>query len=631
MSNEEELKRRAPEPEEEREYRAPEPEEEPEYQAPEPEEELEVPANAAATAMRIWNAAAGQRWRLVLMSVFAVTYVTLQLGAVSYSAGLIDLLWGNIQECFARGESYVVAFENGGTEILTFFGLWTLSWAFYTVISFIMASFAERLNLKLREQIAAKLERLPLAYFDRHQPGETISRATNDLDKVSEVLQRGLMQVVNSGLTFLLAVILMFSVSVKLALVFTAFASVALLVTRSFAMHTLTATASRQASLGKLTGCVEQAYSGRAVIKAFGRDEASVAEIGKAAQELATASAFSDFLTQSVGPAIRFVMRLSQVVIAFLGGQMLLAGGFTVGVFQAFFQYLNHASEPLTQVSLTVNMLQGALAAAERVFRLLDEEEVEADPTSPIEPVQPVEGRIAFEHVRFGYTPENPLMRDVSLVAEPGQKIAIVGATGAGKTTLVNLLMRFYEVDGGHITLDGRDTRKMRARDLRQQFGMVLQDAWLFEGTVADNIAYGCPGATREEVIAAAKAAHVDFFIRTLPDGYDTVLAGDAEAVSAGQRQLFTIARAMLRDPAILILDEATSSVDTRTEQAIVHAMENLMAGRTSFVIAHRLSTVVDADLILVMDHGDIIEQGSHEELLARGGAYAELYQSQFA
>lgn len=606
-------------------------EEELEYQAPEPEEELEVPANAVATAVRLWNAAAGQRWRLVLMSVFAVTYVTLQLGAVSYSAGLIDLLWGNIQECFARGESYVVAFENGGTEILTFFGLWTLSWAFYTVNSFIMASFAERLNLKLREQIAAKLERLPLAYFDRHQPGETISRATNDLDKVSEVLQRGLMQVVNSGLTFLLAVILMFSVSVKLALVFTAFASVALLVTRFFAMHTLTATASRQASLGKLTGCVEQAYSGRAVIKAFGRDEASVAEIGETAQELATASAFSDFLTQSVGPAIRFVMRLSQVVIAFLAGQMLLAGSLTVGVFQAFFQYLNHASEPLTQVSLTVNMLQGALAAAERVFRLLDEDEVEADPANPIEPAQPVEGRIAFEHVRFGYTPENPLMRDVSLVAESGQKIAIVGATGAGKTTLVNLLMRFYEVDGGHITLDGRDTRKMRARDLRQQFGMVLQDAWLFEGTVAENIAYGCPGATREEVIAAAKAAHVDFFIRTLPEGYDTVLAGDAEAVSAGQRQLFTIARAMLRDPTILILDEATSSVDTRTEQAIVHAMENLMAGRTSFVIAHRLSTIVDADLILVMDHGNIIEQGSHDELLARGGAYAELYQSQFA
>ena len=620
MSNEGELKRRAPEPEEER-----------EYQAPEPEEELEVPANAAATAMRIWNAAAGQRWRLVLMSVFAVTYVTLQLGAVSYSAGLIDLLWGNIQECFARGESYIVAFENGGTEILTFFGLWTLSWAFYTVNSFIMASFAERLNLRLREQIAAKLERLPLAYFDRHQPGETISRATNDLDKVSEVLQRGLMQVVNSGLTFLLAVILMFSVSVKLALVFTAFASVALLVTRFFAMHTLTATASRQASLGKLTGCVEQAYSGRAVIKAFGRDEASAGEVLAAAQSLADSSASSDFLTNAVGPAIRFVMRLCQVTIAVLAGQMLIAGQLSVGVFQAFFQYVTQASEPLTQLGLTVNMLQGALAAAERVFALLDEPEVEADPADALAPVEPVRGRVAFEHVRFGYSADKPLMRDVSLVAEPGQKVAIVGATGAGKTTLINLLMRFYEVDGGRITLDGVDTRRMRAQDLRREFGMVLQDAWLFEGTIAENIAYGRPDATRDEVVEAARAAHVDYFIRTLPHGYDTVLANDADAVSAGQRQLLTIARAMLCDPSILILDEATSSVDTRTEQAIVHAMETLMAGRTSFVIAHRLSTIVDADLILVMDRGTIVEQGTHDELMAAGGAYAELYLSQFA
>ena len=276
-------------------------------------------------------------------------------------------------------------------------------------------------------------------------------------------------------------------------------------------------------------------------------------------------------------------------------------------------------------------MLQGALAAAERVFRLLDEDEVEPDPACPLAPVEPVRGRVAFEHVRFGYSADKPLMRDVSLVAKSGQKVAIVGATGAGKTTLINLLMRFYEVDGGRITLDGVDTRQMRAADLRREFGMVLQDAWLFEGTIADNIAYGRADATREEVVAAAKAAHVDYFIRTLPQGYDTVLANDAEAVSAGQRQLLTIARAMLCDPAILILDEATSSVDTRTEQAIVHAMETLMSGRTSFVIAHRLSTIVDADLILVMDHGTIVEQGTHDELMAAGGAYADLYLSQFA
>ena len=310
---------------------------------------------------------------------------------------------------------------------------------------------------------------------------------------------------------------------------------------------------------------------------------------------------------------------------------MLIMGRLSVGRFQAFFQYITQASEPLTQLSLTVNMLQGALAAAERVFSLLDEDEVEPDPQLPVVLAGPVRGRVAFEHVRFGYSPDKPLMRDVSLVAEPGQKVAVVGATGAGKTTLINLLMRFYETNGGRITLDGVDTRAMTRADLRREFGMVLQDAWLFEGTIAENIAYGKPGATREEVEAAARAARVDFFVRTLPQGYDTMLSDDAEGLSQGQRQLLTIARAMLTDPAMLILDEATSSVDTRTEQYITRAMEAIMENRTSFVIAHRLSTIVDVDLILVMDHGTIIEQGTHEELMARGGAYAELYQSQFA
>ena len=303
----------------------------------------------------------------------------------------------------------------------------------------------------------------------------------------------------------------------------------------------------------------------------------------------------------------------------------------TVGVFQAFFQYMTEASEPLTELSFSINSLQGALAAAERVFKLLDEAEVTPDPVEPTRLNKPVLGRVAFEHVRFGYSPDKPLMSDISLVAEPGQKVAIVGATGAGKTTLINLLMRFYEVDDGRITLDGVDTRQLTRKDLRRQFGMVLQDAWLFEGSIATNIAYGKPDATRKEVEAAARAARVDFFVRTLPKGYDTWLDNDAENVSQGQRQLLTIARAMLCDPAILILDEATSSVDTRTEQAITRAMEAIMEARTSFVIAHRLSTIVDADLILVMEQGTIVEQGTHEELLAAGGSYAELYRSQFA
>lgn len=603
----------------------------PEYQVPEPAEELEVPKNALATIARLWDAMVGLRWRIVACTVSAVLYVVATLAAVGFSASVIDMLWAKIQASFASGEPFVLTLENGGTRVLTFLGIWTAAWAFYSFNDLVMASFAECLNLRLRERISAKLARLPLSYFDAHQPGDTISRATNDLDKVSEVLQRGVLQLLTSVMTVVGAVLIMLTVDVRLACIFLAFAAVALAVTKVFATRTLKVATVRQASLGVLTGRVEEAYSGRAVIKAFGRDEASAGEVLAAAQSLADSSASSDFLTNAVGPAIRFVMRLCQVTIAVLAGQMLIAGQLSVGVFQAFFQYVTQASEPLTQLGLTVNMLQGAIAAAERVFALLDEPEVEADPADALAPVEPVRGRVAFEHVRFGYSADKPLMRDVSLVAEPGQKVAIVGATGAGKTTLINLLMRFYEVDGGRITLDGVDTRRMRAQDLRREFGMVLQDAWLFEGTIAENIAYGRPDATRDEVVEAARAAHVDYFIRTLPHGYDTVLANDADAVSAGQRQLLTIARAMLCDPSILILDEATSSVDTRTEQAIVHAMETLMAGRTSFVIAHRLSTIVDADLILVMDRGTIVEQGTHDELMAAGGAYAELYLSQFA
>ena len=603
----------------------------PECQAPEPAEELEVPENALATIARLWDAMVGLRWRIVACTVSAVLYVVATLAAVGFSASVIDMLWAKIQASFASGEPFVLTLENGGARVLTFLGIWTAAWAFYSFNDLVMASFAERLNLRLRERISAKLARLPLSYFDAHQPGDTISRATNDLDKVSEVLQRGVLQLLTSVMTVVGAVLIMLTVDVRLACIFLAFAAAALAVTKVFATRTLKAATARQASLGALTGRVEEAYSGRAVIKAFGRDEASAGEVLAAAQSLADSSASSDFLTNAVGPAIRFVMRLCQVTIAVLAGQMLIAGQLSVGVFQAFFQYVTQASEPLTQLGLTVNMLQGAIAAAERVFALLDEPEVEADPADALAPVEPVRGRVAFEHVRFGYSADKPLMRDVSLVAEPGQKVAIVGATGAGKTTLINLLMRFYEVDGGRITLDGVDTRRMRAQDLRREFGMVLQDAGLFEGTSAENIAYGRPDATRDEVVEAARAAHVDYFIRTLPHGYDTVLANDADAVSAGQRQLLTIARAMLCDPSILILDEATSSVDTRTEQAIVHAMETLMAGRTSFVIAHRLSTIVDADLILVMDRGTIVEQGTHDELMAAGGAYAELYLSQFA
>ena len=594
-------------------------------------EEIEVPADALGTAWRLWEAAAGMRWRLVVAALSAVGFVVFSLAAPAYSAYLLDLLWGRVQAMFARGEGFVVTMETGGREIVIYLVIWTIAWVFYTVQAMVMSSFAERLNLSLRNRIAAKLERLPLRYYDARQPGDTISRATNDLDKVSEVLQRGVLQLIIAVLMLTGAVIMMARYNLLLTSVYVFFMLLSFAATKVIAARTLSIASARQAAVGKLTSSVEEAYSGRAVIKAFGREQASAAEMRAAAEELARTSTIADSLTNAAGPAIRFLGRIALVIIGMMAGGMLVAGRLTVGVFQAFFQYVNTASEPLTQMSMTINMLQGALAAAERVFHLLDEEEVEPDPAQPAELPRNVEGRVAFEHVRFGYDAKKPLMRDVSLVAEPGQKVAIVGATGAGKTTLINLLMRFYEIDGGRITLDGVDTRRLTRADLRRQFGMVLQDAWLFEGTIAENIAYGCPGASRDEVVAAAKAAHVDFFVHTLPQGYDTMLSGDAESISQGQRQLLTIARAMLCDPAILILDEATSSVDTRTEQAIVRAMEALMYGRTSFVIAHRLSTIVDADLILVMDHGNIVEQGTHEELLAADGAYAELYNSQFS
>lgn len=598
-----------------------------------PEEELEVPKDTWGTVRRLWHAAAGERWRFGVVIAAILVYTGFHVAAPAYSARVIDVLWTNIQAAFAEGRAFTVDWETGGRELATYFGIWTGACALYSVQCFVMAGFAEKLNLSLRRSIAEKLSRLPLKFYDGHKPGEVVSRATNDLDKMSEVLQTGLLKLMSAVGTIIGALYMMLRYSVLLTATFLVFAFVSALITKGVSKWTLKLAAERQRYVGELTATVEEAYSGRLIIKSFNREGSSSQRVHELSDKLARASRRADFATNAISPLIRFIIRLAQVLIAVVAGGMLVGGQITIGVFQAFFQYIHQASEPLTQLSFTINTLQNALASVERVFDILDEEEVEPDPLPEVAAKLPaaVEGRVDFSRVRFGYNPEKPLMRDVTFHVKPGQKVAIVGATGAGKTTLINLLMRFYEIGGGSIELDGVDTHAMARPDLRANFGMVLQDAWLFDGTIAENIAYGRPDATREEIVRAAEMAHVDHFVRTMPQGYDTHIENDAETISQGQRQLLTIARVILCDPAILILDEATSSVDTRTERDIVQAMETLMHGRTSFVIAHRLSTIVDADLILHMRAGTIIEQGTHEELLAENGPYADLYRSQFA
>ncbi|MGN9121587.1 ABC transporter ATP-binding protein [Turicibacter bilis] len=567
---------------------------------------------------------------LVVVAIAAITSVIFSIISPKIMAKITDELIRPILELVGGNPTpSPIDFSYIWNIVVILIGLYVFSAAFSYLQQFIMAGVSQKVVYDLRRDIDEKLARLPLKFFDSHTHGELLSRFTNDVDNISATLQQSITQVITSVTTVVGVLIMMLTISPLLTLISIIVIPLSGILMMMVVKRSQKYFIGQQKKLGELNGHIEEMYTGHNVVKAFGHEKKAINEFDEVNEGLYDVGWRAQFLSGLVMPIINFIGNLGYVLVAVVGGVLVTKGRITVGDIQAFIQYNRQFTQPIAQVAQISNIIQSTVASAERVFELLDEEEVIPEPVNPVKAKADC-GAVEFEHVKFGYREDRILINDMNIKAEPGQMVAIVGPTGAGKTTLVNLLLRFYELNGGRILVDDVDITEMNRADLRKKFGMVLQDTWLFNGTIRDNIAYGKKNATEEEIIAAAKAAHADHFIRVLPEGYDTILNEEVSNISQGQKQLLTIARALLADPEIMILDEATSSVDTRTELQIQNAMKTLMKGRTSFVIAHRLSTIREADVILVMKDGDVIETGNHETLMAQNGFYADLYNSQF-
>lgn len=582
------------------------------------------------TILRLFAYFKGSRLKLALIIVTTILSAALFIVSPVFLGKALDQLANGIKNSVLNGTRFQVNWDTMGDIFGILLSLYILSFITNYLANYLMATVTETVTLNMRSALMDKLNRLPLRFFDATERGDILSRATNDVEKVADALREGFNRLIASVISIIGAIAMMLYISPTLSIVAFLTIGIATALTVILSGKSRKYFLNYQTSMGELNAAVEETFTGQLVVKAFNQEEATLTNFRKINGELYQHSTSSQIAQFIVSPCIRLINNFGYTIIAALSVINIIQGRMTIGTVQAFIQYADKSSEPVIECSQIISSMQSAFAASIRYFQVMDELDEVPDHVS-MEVLPETKGEVSFEHVRFGYSDDHILMKDINIEVNAGDRIAIVGPTGAGKTTLVNLLMRFYEIQGGSIKIDGVDIKSMSRAELRSKFGMVLQDTWLFGGSIKDNIAYSNFDAPEEAVIAATKSARADHFIRTLPEGYQTILTEDGSNVSQGQKQLLTIARAILADPAILILDEATSSVDTRTEAEIQKAMNNLMKGRTSFIIAHKLSTIRDADLILVMDHGTIIEQGSHEELLTKQGFYEKLYNSQFA